>query len=133
VPALMRPKKEGNMIEATCRVCGDTFNPGPDDYNDDGAPIHWNRTDDGPEQGDECGGIGVIAGAWATEQIRALEAEIASLKSEIQDREFDGSEAMLEAMELAGKDVVVYQTDVYDENGNPRSTDELRETFEERR
>lgn len=42
------------MLEATCRTCGETFNPA-----DETDTVHLSR-----EDGAECGGPGEIVGEW---------------------------------------------------------------------
>ena len=59
--------------EARCRKCGDTFVPADDD-----DLVHGVRTCDGPEQGDPCGGAGVIIGTYYTlaEAAEGIRAEL---------------------------------------------------------
>lgn len=49
--------------EAECQKCGETFNPHPEDCEccgHDGSNLeHWQRND-----GEECGGQGVVVGEW---------------------------------------------------------------------
>jgi hypothetical protein len=42
------------MIEATCTVCGEVFNPADEDDLEHGIT----------DMGEECGGLGVIDGEW---------------------------------------------------------------------
>lgn len=90
------------MTEAECTRCGDTFNPhgNPEDQGADhdgdrvgttldgrGIFRHWARTNDGPEQGEPCDGLGIET--WRSVRWRAGAEDLAERVAAIPTATFE--------------------------------------------